>query len=144
MCISRAKMSSSADSIDYLLTHHIGGHGRWQWRLLLYIFPIAFASGYPLMLHTLAAYEPRHRCRVKSCEDEDDLSGGFYPSWSEFALPKDYATKSMFTEAQPYDPCSKYEEIVQGGPCDATNFDRNITEESISRLKTYEERKGDN
>ena len=51
----------STENIDYLLKTYVGGSGRWQWGLMLCLFPVCFASGYPLLIHTLATYEPAHR-----------------------------------------------------------------------------------
>ncbi len=72
---------------------------------------------------------------MPSCDGLDDnLAGqdGIYQNWTEFALPKDYHAKVMFTDGQPFDPCKKYKENTQGYDdgtnCHRGNFDQTISE----------------
>ena len=55
-----SELKSSSESIDFILTNIVGGGGLWQWFLVFAMWPIAFAAGYPLVLHMFAAFSPRH------------------------------------------------------------------------------------
>ncbi len=71
------------------------------------------------------------RCYVPSCDDDKGGgdSGGIYQNWTDFALPKEYTAKAIFTDGQPFHPCKKYKEVESGeGGCRRENFDNETSE----------------
>ena len=40
-----------ASDIDFIFENVVGGGGLWQWFIVVIMYPIVFASGFPLILH---------------------------------------------------------------------------------------------
>ena len=59
------------NDIDFLLENFIGGGGWGQWFILICQFPIGMVSGLPILIQMFAAFEPRHRCFVPTCDYSD-------------------------------------------------------------------------
>ena len=55
--------------IDYIFENVVGGGGLWQSAIVIIMYPIVFASGFPLILHMFTAYAPEFRCFVPGCDD---------------------------------------------------------------------------
>ena len=53
--------SMSAENLDYVLEHIVGGSGLYQWRTYLLMFPVELITGVTLFLHLFSAYTPQHR-----------------------------------------------------------------------------------
>ena len=70
--------------IDFILDNYVGGGGKWQWKILLIMFPVTWISGYPLFLDVYAAYTPVHRCYVDQC---DSNTSAYNEDWLNIALP---------------------------------------------------------
>ena len=45
---------------DYILSKIVGGAGLAQWIISFSLWPIVFASAYPLIIHLFTAYAPRN------------------------------------------------------------------------------------
>jgi len=114
------------DTIEYILNRHIGGSGPWQWRLVAATYPVAFASGYPLLIHMMSTYAPAHRCRVDVCEEVDSA---VHAEWTAFALPKQTVLKEIVTGGEGFDQCRRYAAADPSAGCTADNFlrDENAT-----------------
>ena len=110
--------------IDYLLETIIGPGGFGQWLIVAAIIPVGFCSGFPLLIHMFAAYEPRHRCYVEACESGNSTTD-FLPSWSNWAIPDNINTKEMLKVEESYDSCSMYQPIGDG--CDPESFNTSVT-----------------
>lgn len=72
--------------IDFIFTHLVGGHGFWQWRTTMILFPFTWISGYPLFLAVFATYIPNHRCLIPECEDIEATQ--FETDWTNFSIPR--------------------------------------------------------
>ena len=115
-----------ASDIDYIFENIVGGGGLWQWYIVVVMYPIVFASGFPLILHMFTAFAPRHRCFVPGCDFEnDDVKNASLndidASFLNFALPREYSSTEIFTTAE-HDPCHMYQHDGSG-TCSATAFD---------------------
>ena len=80
--------------IDYIFDELVGGCGKWQWRTTCLLFPLFWASVYPVFLPVFAASAPRHRCRVDQCDrpleqmQQWERQGNLSQPWVDFAIPK--------------------------------------------------------
>jgi hypothetical protein len=85
-----------------------------------------WAGCYPLFIHIFAAYEPNHRCLIPSC---DSLNSQFNESHAELSIPKEESGGHMFTEAEYFDPCKRFDFVQE-------NIDDNMvcSEELFSRV----------
>jgi len=123
------------DTIDHILTEYVGGHGPYQWKLLAAVYPVGFASGYPLLLHMMSTYAPPHRCYVEECES---LDGSVHADWTSYALPKQTVLKEIVSGGEKFDQCKRYLTIDPQGGCLEENFanEENATVWSLSSDKS--------
>lgn len=74
--------------VDYIFEEVVGGCGWWQVRTTLFLFPLFWASIYPVFLPVFAANAPRHRCFVEQCDSQlIGADGNLTQPWVKFALP---------------------------------------------------------
>lgn len=112
--------------IDYIFENVVGGGGLWQWAIVIIMYPIVFASGFPLILHMFTAYAPEFRCFVPGCDDPSMKNESIMDNTIlDFALPKEYSSTEMFTTAD-HDPCHMYQNDGSG-TCSAEAFDNTST-----------------
>ena len=74
--------------VDYIFEYLVGGSGWWQIRTTLLLFPLFWASVYPIFLPVFAASAPRHRCQVEQCDGGiSGFDGNLSQPWVKFAIP---------------------------------------------------------
>ena len=119
---SEALDYASAD-IDYILEEIVGGGGLWQWYIVAIMYPIVFASGFPLVLHMFTAYAPKYRCLIPSCDfdEKNDTLNSLEADYLNFALPREYSSTEIFTTDK-HDPCNMFK-YDGSGTCSAQAFD---------------------
>ena len=120
--------SEEASDIDFIFENVVGGGGLWQWAIVIIMYPIVFASGFPLILHMFTAYAPEFRCFVPGCDDDTPMKNESISvdnAILDFALPKEYSSTEIFTTAD-HDPCHMYQNDGSG-ICSAEAFDKSST-----------------
>ena len=101
--------NEKTNDIDFLLENYIGGGGWGQWLILICQYPIGMASGLPILIQMFAAFEPRHRCFVPTCDDSETTKNIAEAEFVQHAFPKEYGSSEMFREDESFDPCRRYE-----------------------------------
>ena len=133
------KMSSN---LDHIFENVVGGNSKWQWTTVFLLWPIAFASSFPWLLHLFTSYEVKHRCFVPSCDtDFTEYKADF----TKFALPmnvEDAKKGELFLQAEKYDDCEMFESLDSGCtkesftnetvPCQEFVYDRSVFEETLA------------
>lgn len=97
---------SGKKDFETILEDYVGGGGWWQWKKLIWLFPVHVACGIPLLLHMFAAYTPPHRCFVDGCDVPDQPV--FHGDFLNFTTPTDHASSTFLREKEDFDPCRTF------------------------------------
>ena len=62
----------------------------------------------PVYLHVFAAYEPAHRCFIPSCDSANSQLNEHHIT---FSIPREDSFGHMFTEAEHFDPCKRFDDF---------------------------------
>ena len=112
--------------IDYVLEKIVGSGGWGQWIVMLACYPIGLCSGYPLLLHMFAAFEPSHRCFIPQCDNYNSTTQ-FDAQWVADILPTSSKSNEIFNAETIVDPCKMYSVIKPSGRCNAISFNLSST-----------------
>ena len=130
------------NNLDHIFENVVGGNSRWQWFTVFLLWPIAFASSFPWLLHLFTSYEVKHRCYVPNCDTPNTL---FKEDFINFSLPtnvQEAKEGELFLKAEKYDDCKMYEALDSGCNegsfsnttviCQEFVYDRSIFEETLA------------
>ncbi len=117
-------MGQKAKDYDDILERYVGGGGRWQWKKLMWLFPVHVSCGLPLLLHMFSAYTPPHRCEIETCDSPTVTD--FHPDFLNFTTPRDHASSTFLRDAEDFDPCMQFAYKPgksEDGRCIPSHFD---------------------
>ena len=97
-------------SIDFVLDQIVGEDGLWQVKLFSIVLAAEMCNIVNLILPTLTAFTPSHRCYIPSCDNHSDDGIRFlHEEWMEFAIPKTINGKEFLKAESKYDQCHMFE-----------------------------------
>ena len=121
--------------MDYILLHHCGGIGKWQWKKALFAVILFYSASYPLFITVFTTYAPNHRCFVEYCDatTNDTIEA----SWISLAIPKQDSSSSssnFLGQKRAYDSCHMYHRIEGNEECLDTSFRRDNVSDCIQYI----------
>ena len=135
-------MTKMSTDLDHIFENVVGGNSKWQWFVVFMLWPIAFASAFPWLLHLFTSYEVKHRCYVPSCDSDQTK---YLANFTAFTLPintEDTKEGELFLQAEQYSECEMFEKVDDNCledsftnvsvPCETFVYDRSIFEETLT------------
>ena len=113
--------------MDYILLHHCGGVGKWQWQMALCAVALFYSASYPLFVTIFTTYAPNHRCYVEYC---DTTNKTIEPTWISWAIPtqESQSSSNFLGQNRAYDSCHMYDRKLGNVECLDTSFSSNASD----------------